>query len=179
VRSRLHNDMNDMNDMKSTPPVQEPLPAPERKRNWINSTPYTKIASIGMALALVLNILTYISYNSGYYELVSLISFFEKLEISDHYNTIFLISIILDAAITLGLFFLWRWARDVAIWGGIASAIMLVWYYHDFTIIDINIANSLLENLLNVICALLLLFARKDFRKKPPPERDEMYGVQI
>jgi hypothetical protein len=130
------------------------------KNKWVSGSIQLKIASIGMALSAVLSIfMAFVVWDSVSASLEFLSGVGVDLE--GILSVYVLLLFAIDVVVTVGLFFVGRWARNLTIWWGVLSLISIV-----FGISGGGFTAWLIPQMVTVISAFAVLLAKKDFAKE-------------
>ncbi|MDR0908172.1 MAG: hypothetical protein LBM77_00245 [Spirochaetaceae bacterium] len=124
-------------------------------KKWRESSIFTKIASIGMAVSAVLSIILGFSLVND----ADVFGVFGQLGISTILYIYILLFFVIDIIVALGLFFVARWAKSWTIYWGVLSVISIV--------TSISSPSAwLLPSILQAASAVLVVLDSKDFPEK-------------
>ena len=122
---------------------------------WKSSSILKKIGTVCVALSAIVGLIL------GFILIDDLSDAFDMLpiDISGWLVLYLLLWYGIDFVVTIGLLFLGRWARSLAIWWGILSLLTIIMQREYPTAIFISY-------ILSVIAGVCLLLAKKDFKKQ-------------
>lgn len=123
-------------------------------KKWKSASLCTKIATVCVGLSALVGLIL------GFILIDDLEDSFSALPIdmSSFLVVYLLLWYGIDFVVMAGLLFVKRWARSIAIWWGVLSALSIIMAIKNPTAIFISYA-------LSVLAAILLVVARKDFAK--------------